>query len=151
MPTLEPVIRVRELPPALSRVHQHWPSIRELVREVPSPDEALVLAYLAQGVAFEIYCDRGLMYDVLEPGRRLDAPDGPKGVIVQPGLVLTDGTWVWDGVLPYYVARYHLQLPERFLTFAANNGWRIDPSGIDIQKLTWDTYDTAPETSDSRR
>ncbi len=43
MIVLEPVIRVRELPPARSKLRQHLPSIRELVWEMPSHQERLLL------------------------------------------------------------------------------------------------------------
>ena len=149
MVALEPVISVRELPPARSRLRQHLPSIRELVSEVPFAQEAALLSYLSQGVVCGVYNDRGLLFDALQPGRRIDEPrpDSPRSaqVPVQPGLILTDGTWVWPGVLPYYVAEYHLRLPARFLRFAEEHHWRIDPSSIDPEGLRWDAYDAVPE------
>src|SRR5215831_35103 len=74
MIALEPVIAVRELPPARSRLRQHLPSIRELVSEIPFPQEAALLSYLSQGVVCGVYNDRGLVFDVLQPGRRIDEP-----------------------------------------------------------------------------
>ena len=62
MTVLEPVISVRELPPARSRLRQHLPSLRELVRPTASVEEpAPLLSYLAQGVVCGIYNDRGLV------------------------------------------------------------------------------------------
>jgi hypothetical protein len=176
MVALEPVISVRELPPARSRLRQHLPSIRELVSEVPFAQEAALLSYLSQGVVCGVYNDRGLLFDVLQPGRRIDEPrpgepgswmdriraavrswtgrtddPGPEPVPLQPGLILTDGTWVWPGVLPYYVAVYHLRLPARFLRFAEEHHWRIDPSSIDPQGLSWDAYDAVPEVALAER
>src|SRR5262249_1210308 len=108
-----------------------------------------LLSYLSQGVVCGIYNDRGLLFDVFQPGRRLDEPQpdhpGSAPLAVQPGLILTDGTWVWPGVLPYYVALYHLRLRARFLRFAEEHHWGIDPSSIDPQELSWDAYDAVPE------
>ena len=151
MTALVPVILVRELPPARSRLRQHLASIRELVRARPSEAEPAHLSYLAQGVVCGIYNDRGLLFDVLQPGRRIDTVDphdpAPAALDVRPGLVLTDGVWVWPGELPYYVGVYHLRLPERFLRFAQEHHWRIDPSMIDPKELSWDAYDAIPEIS----
>ena len=94
-----------------------------------------------------MYHDPGLLFDVLEPGRRLDAP----GSSNQAGLVLTDGTWVWSGVLPYYVRQYHIQLPERFLRFAEEKVWKIDPSTIDWEVIDWEDFDAVPELRGSMK
>ena len=103
------------------------------------------MSYLAQGVVCGIYNDRGLMFDVLQPGQRLDVvsrdDQRSSALGVQPGMVLTDGTWVWPGVLPYYVAVYHLRLPECFLQFAAKQQWKIDLSAVKPDELNWDAYD----------
>jgi hypothetical protein len=64
---------------------------------------------------------------------------------IRPSLLLTDGVWVWPGVLAYYVAVYHLRLPEAFLRFAEGRRWRIDPAAIDPQEVSWDAYDAVPE------
>jgi hypothetical protein len=148
MTALEPVILVRELPPARARWRQHLPSIRDLVTAVASAQEPAILSYLGQGVACGIYNDPGLLFDVLQPGQRIDVVSQHDhrlaGLIIQPSLVLTDGVWVWSGVLPYYVAMYHLRLPDRFLQFAAEHHWTV-PSAINLDELSWDAYDAIPE------
>jgi hypothetical protein len=147
MVTLEPVIQVRELPPARARLRDHLPSLNEMVRSTPMAEEALLLTYLMQGAVCGIYNDRGLVFDVLQPGTRVDeiSQRDPRlvGLNIQPGLILTDGVWVWPGVLAYYVALYHIQLPARFLQFAANRHWKIDSSAINPDELNWDAYDAA--------
>ena len=155
MIALTPILQVRELPPAHSRLRQHLPSIRELVRTVPAAQEPAVLSYLAQGVVCGIYNDRGLLFDVLQPGRRIDGTDqqAPRlsELTIQPSLVLTDGAWVWAGVLPYYVAVYHVQLPLAFLQFAEAHQWKIPPSTINPADLCWDAYDAVPDLAASAR
>jgi hypothetical protein len=147
MTALEPVILVRELPPARASLRQHLPSIRELIAVAPGPDEPAVLSYLAQGVMCGVYNDPGLLFDVVQPGRRLDAmwERDPilSGLDLQPSLMLTDGAWVWPGVLPYYVAVYHLRLPSRFLQFAREHQWKVDPAAIKPEDVSWDAYDAA--------
>jgi hypothetical protein len=64
MTILEPVISVRELPPARSRLRQHLPRLRELVRPAPSAEEPALLSYLAQGVVCGIYNARGLVFSM---------------------------------------------------------------------------------------
>lgn len=149
MTTLEPVISVRELPPARSRLRQHLPSLRELVRPTAAPEEPALLSYLDQGVVCGIYNDRGLLFDVLQPEQRLDVASqhDPRlsALGVRAGLLLTDGRWVWPGVLPYYVAVYHLQLPARFLQFGEQQHWKIDPAAIKPDELNWDAYDAVAE------
>jgi hypothetical protein len=155
MTTLEPVLLVRELPPARSGLRQHLPSMRELVSPTPSAREPDVLSYLAQGVVCGIYNDRGLLFDVLQPGLRIDVASqqdpGLSGMVIQPGLMLTDGAWVWPGELSYYVAAYHLQLPERFLRFAEEHSWKIDPSAIRPDDVSWDAYDAVADVPASVR
>jgi hypothetical protein len=148
MVVLEPVISVRELPPSRARLRQHLPSLRDLVRDHPSVHEPAILAYLAQGVVCGIHNEPGLMHDVLQPGRRLHNLAGlnltSETLTIQPSLVLTDGVWVWSGVLGYYVGVYHIQLPERFLRFAEERQWKIDPSTINLDDLNTDAYDAVP-------
>jgi hypothetical protein len=145
MVKLEPVILVRELPPARAVLRQHLPSLRDLLAPTPSPQEPAILSYLAQGVVCGIYNDRGLLFDVLQHGQRIDvlSQQDPHlaSLTIQPSLMLTDGAWVWPGVLPYYLARYHVQLPARFLQFAEGRHWRIDPAAINPAELSWDAYD----------
>jgi hypothetical protein len=149
MTELKPVILVRELPPARSRLRQHLPSIRDLIMPAPFAQESAVLSYLVQGVVCGIYNDGGLLFDVLQPQQRVavlsqDNP-GLSKLTIQPSLVLTNGTWVWPGVLPYYVAVYHLRLPALFLQFAEENHWKIDASAIDPGDVNWDAYDGVSE------
>jgi hypothetical protein len=66
---------------------------------------------------------------------------------IQPSVLLTDGVWVWPGVLPYYVAVDHLQLPARFLQFAQQQQWKVDLSAIKLDELNWDAYDAIAEGS----
>ena len=148
MTALEPVILVRELPPVCSRQRRHLPSLRELVSPSPHPREAAILAYLAQGVDCGIYHDPGLLYDVLQPGKKIDfsaLPEAaPGGGTIYPHLIMTDGVWVWPGALLHYVAVYHIRLPERFLQHAEEHQWKVVPSHVKLEDLSWDALDAVP-------
>jgi len=151
MKYLEPVISVRELPPVCRRQRQYLPSLLQQVSDTPQPDEPLLLSYLGQGVDCGIYNDPGLLYDVLEPGKRIDETVFREFVREprrrHPHVMLTDGTWVWPGALLHYVTRYHLRLPEQFRTHAAASGWRIDPTSADGEELNWDAFDAIRGTA----
>lgn len=149
MKYLEPVISVRELPPACRSRRQHLPSLADQVTDAPPADESLLLSYLGQGIDCGIYNDPGLLFDVLRPGERIgDAvfreyvPDSRRR---HPHIMLTDGTWVWPGALLYYVSAYHVRLPERFRSHAAASGWKIDPASMNPEELDWDAFDSIPE------
>jgi hypothetical protein len=145
MKVLEPLILVRELPPACARQRHYLPSIRELISITPHPREAQILSYLSQGVDCGICNDPGMLYDVLQPGTRIDfsrvrqvLPQLPS---LQPHLMMTDGSWVWPGAVLYYLAAYHIRLPERFLHQAEKCQWKIDPGPLQREELNWDAFD----------
>ena len=92
MSRLKPVIAVRELPPASSRPRQHLPNLRNFMAATPREWEPEVLACLRQGEPASIFPDRGLLYDVHEPGKKIALPGPAKSAaaveiasVVQPG------------------------------------------------------------------
>ncbi|WP_030302810.1 hypothetical protein [Streptomyces katrae] len=78
-------------------------SVRDLVRESGEADESALLEYLDGG--YEILSFMGSVNDVLGSDERILGGDN----------ILTDGEWVWRGDLWFYVATYHLSLPDEFL------------------------------------
>jgi hypothetical protein len=155
MKELEPVILVRELPPVCRSQRLYLPSLRDRVSDIPQTDETQILSYLGQGVDCGLYNDPGMVYDVLQSGKRIDlseyrafVPDVRKR---QPHLMLTDGVWVWPGALIYYVAVYHVGVPQRFLHHAAAVHWRIEPAAIHREELNWDAFDAIREPAAEAR
>jgi hypothetical protein len=145
MKDLKPVVLVRELPPVCRSQRQYLPSLRDQLSPMPQTDESQLLSYLGQGVDCGLYNDPGMLYDVLQPSKRIGmslyhemVPDPRRR---HPHVVLTDGTWVWPGALIYYVAVYHVHLPEAFARHAASSQWRIDPTAINREELNWDAFD----------
>ncbi len=148
MKILQPILDVREIPPACAKLRQRLPSLQDYIGSTPHPHEKAVLEYLGQGVPCGVYNDRGLLFDVLQPLRHLEIScvDAPvlKGRRIQPNLILTDGVWFWPGVLLYYLQEYHLRLPEAFLEHAERQHWRIEPGAVSVVELNWDAFDAVP-------
>jgi hypothetical protein len=143
---LRPAISVRELPPNAARLRSHLPSIRSLVSERPTDEEVRILEYLAKGVFGGYYPDPGLERDVLAPGTRIEVQprtDSAPVPAVHPHSLLTDGVWLWPGVLRYYVAKYHLKLDPAFIDHARANHWEIRPSDVRLADLSWDAFESA--------
>jgi hypothetical protein len=91
-------------------------SIKDAVRFSAGPDESRILDYLRNGTA--IWSEMSAGPDVLDP----DAPDLP-GV----GSLFTDGTWLWREDLPYYVAKYHVSLPDEFVAHTRDLNYETPP------------------------
>ncbi|MEV4786309.1 hypothetical protein AB0K53_12800 [Streptomyces tuirus] len=79
-------------------------SIKDAVRPSGEPDESGILVYLRNGTG--IWSEMSAGPDVLDP----NAPE-----LTGIGSLYTDGTWLWREDLPYYVAKYHLALPDEFV------------------------------------
>lgn len=89
------------------------PSLRDAVRPVAHPDAERIVAYLKAGVGLAgVGCYVG---DVLNPSAQF---------AISPGLE-TDGVWLWRADLAYYVATYHVELPDEFVTHMRKNGWIV--------------------------
>ena len=89
------------------------PSLRDAVRASAHPDEPRIVGYLKAGVGLA-----GVgkyVGDALDPNSRFS---------VSPSL-LTDGAWLWRADLPYYVATYHVELPDEFVAHMRGNGWAV--------------------------
>ncbi|MEU0168468.1 hypothetical protein ABZ214_23935 [Streptomyces iakyrus] len=79
-------------------------SIRDAVRPSGEPDESSILDYLRSGTG--IWSEMSAGPDVLDP----DAPE-----LTGIGSLYTDGTWLWREDFTYYVATYHVALPNEFV------------------------------------
>ncbi|MFJ2554871.1 MULTISPECIES: hypothetical protein [unclassified Streptomyces] len=80
------------------------PSIRDAVRPHALYDESRILEYMSSGV--EIFSTMGADRDVISSDEWISGA----------GSLVTDGTWLWPVELQHYVHRYHVELPEEFLT-----------------------------------
>jgi hypothetical protein len=63
--------------------------------------------------------------DVLSPALKL----------IAPSHLLTDGLWLWQLDLAYYVANYHASLPEEFVARMRSLNWtppKVDAAGLDL-------------------
>ena len=93
-----------------------------------SPNNPSIKDYINKGADYPIdkicaYLDSGLPL-IVSPGFVLDVIDESKGNAGSPSI-LTDGKWVWSGVLSYYVKNYNLQLDSELIDTMISNGWKI--------------------------
>ena len=79
-----------------------YPSIAELISEMPHPEKQRIVNYLRSGR--KIAAAAGSFKDALTGS-----------VIPTEALVFTDGTYVWQSDLTYYVEKYNLTLPGQFV------------------------------------
>jgi hypothetical protein len=105
------------------------PSIHDAVRSGPHPEAERIVAYLKAGIGLA-----GVGHyarDVLAPEWRCT---------VSPGLS-TDGVWLWRADLPYYIAKYHVAVPEEFVAHMQQNGWTVPGlSEAEVSRLGKDLY-----------
>ena len=98
------------------------PSLGAAVRATGDPDETRVVQYLSAGHVF-----------MASPGLVKDALD-PKGHVIGSLSVLTDGQYAWPSDLAYYVERYHVRLPDEFVSMISAHEWRV-PESVDLKSL----------------
>lgn len=105
------------------------PSIHDAVRIEPHPEADRILAYLQSGIGLS-GAGRYVL-DVLDPKPRGIAPLSQK----------TDGVWLWMSDLAYYVAKYHVALPDEFLAHMKQNDWKVPvPSPSERSRLGKQLY-----------
>ncbi|UGY92836.1 hypothetical protein [Streptomyces gobiensis] len=90
-------------------------SIKDFLQADPIPDEEDVRRYLDEG--YELWSIMGAVGDVLGSEKRLLGGDS----------IFTDGEWVWRGDLWFYLTRYHVQLPEDFLSRIRGFSYSMPP------------------------
>jgi hypothetical protein len=88
-------------------------SLRASMRPEGDSFETELVAYLNGGVT--LATTGRMTQDVLS--------DDPASVA--PLATLTDGEWMWPADLGYYVAHYHIALPDAFVRHIAECGWII--------------------------
>ncbi|MBO4343357.1 MAG: hypothetical protein J5844_01735 [Clostridia bacterium] len=93
-----------------------------------NPNNPSIKDYINKGADYPVekicaYLDSGLPL-IVSPGFVLDVIDESKGNAGSPSI-LTDGKWVWSGVLSYYVKNYNLQLDSELIDTMISNGWKI--------------------------
>ncbi|MEU8377398.1 hypothetical protein AB0C22_30405 [Micromonospora sp. NPDC048894] len=99
----------RELGP--DPVEVYTESIRTHLAHEPLPDADLVILRDGHGLIDVM----GAELDILGRGRHL----------VGGAAVLTDGEWLWRDDLRFYVATYHVRLPESFLAAIRMNSHHV--------------------------
>jgi len=98
-------------------------AIQSIRQEAPYTDEEKIVGYLESGAVY------GAMPNV-EEDMLSDPPQ-----IIGPTRVQTDGVWAWPQTLTYYIHRYHIALPEEFVTHMRVRGWKCPPN-LDTSQFT---------------
>jgi hypothetical protein len=98
----------------------HATSIHESRGKRPTTNKAQVVAYL-----------RGATTFISSPGSDDDVFDSTKRA--GSASVMTDGTFVWQKTLAYYVENYDVALSPDFEQHMARNDWK--PPAVDKLKL----------------
>ncbi|WP_411143417.1 hypothetical protein [Streptomyces sp. x-80] len=78
--------------------------LQDFTRETGEPDEDQIVQYLRAGE--ELFSAMGTVGDILGSDERILGGDS----------VFTDGEWIWRGDLWFYLGRYHVRLPDEFVT-----------------------------------
>jgi hypothetical protein len=77
------------------------------------------------------YLNSGKMF-VFSPG--VDEDIFENGKLADTCSIVTDGTFMWQKQIAYYVEHYDIELPSEFEAHMRANGWRV-PDEIDIGTL----------------
>lgn len=77
---------------------------------------------------------------VASPGWLEDLLDEKAGNICQ-SVIRTDGEWFWRGDLGYYLRKYHVQLPDEFVSHMAAGDWVVPELGseamVEVGEVLW--------------
>lgn len=86
--------------------------IESRIRSKPQPDEDKILKYLGSGNRF---AEAGAyVTDVFSREKNWE------GI-----YTYTDGEWLWDNTLTYYVENYHFQISNEFVAHMKKNNWKV--------------------------
>jgi hypothetical protein len=92
------------------------------VRGKRAPDnKAEVVRYLRSGKTLIV--SPGIDQDVFDDRKRADTSS-----------IVTDGTFMWQRQIAYYVEHYDIELPAEFEAHMRANGWQV-PEHVDISTL----------------
>ena len=89
-----------------------WPSIVDHLDGQPLSDVDQIVGYLDAGY---------VLFDMLDTAKDVLGDEW----IINGASVLTDGEWLWRKDLSYYLTRHHVRLPEAFLAYVRDNGYRV--------------------------
>jgi hypothetical protein len=95
--------------------------LMSLRRSTSHPNETEIVSYLRSGSLVSV--TMMLEQDFVQN------PPTPIG----SAMIYSDGEWSWPASLPYYVAKYHIELPKEFVDRMKYRNWAI-PHDADIAR-----------------
>ena len=84
--------------------------IQSKIRSSAQENEEKILCYLRSGHPF---CARASIIEDCFNGKHIKTAS------------YTDGFWVWEGALIYYVENYHFVVDEKFVAHMKKNNWKV--------------------------
>ena len=99
----------------------HAPRLAGARGRRPLDHKGDVVRYLKSGKMFIF--SPGIEEDIFETGKLADTCS-----------IVTDGTFMWQKQIAYYVEHYDVELPTDFEAHMRANGWRV-PEGIEVSTL----------------
>lgn len=113
------------------------PSIRDAIRAEASKDDADLIRYLDAGALMIV---SGVnTYDVFAEHK----------TCIQQLFIATDGVWMWPSDLSYYVAKYHVALPDEFVELARQRQWQPPPFAEGETGAVWERHQKAKNTDET--
>jgi hypothetical protein len=88
------------------------PKLASSIRHRSTPDEKNIAKYLANGWLAAEVMDIDTV-DVLSTSSKK----------IGPLRFLTDGVWAWPSDLPFFLLKYHVELPEDFVSYMRDQDW----------------------------
>jgi len=135
---LTPVVRFREFP--FGTIHD--PSMRDAMAGHPWENQDKVLDYLRSGLVLGVTMGADLTDWFDPPNKANPLIEGKRrGGVTE----MTDGIWFWYAGLIHFVEKYNIQLPQRFIDHAAQQGWRVNKEQIAARRYEFSYFEPAKD------
>lgn len=141
---LRPVVRFREFPFGTKQDR----SMREFMSECPWENQDKVVSYLRSGLVMGVSMGADLV-DPFDPSAKANPviESSVRGGVTE----MTDGVWFWYAGLIYFIEKYHVRVPQRFVEHASRQNWHVDQAERPVCRYEWSYFDAVqPMLSQAR-
>lgn len=116
------------------------PYVGDFLNTAPHPDKSRILNYLENGIPF--LASSAKFMDVLD----VNNSKMIKKHYSRGGVWRTDGEWVWNDEIVYYIEKYNVSVPSEFVLHMKKNDWTIHENiVVDKKRLKNDVYSVIPD------